>query len=217
MIKIVPILFISLATTLALRAQSDQASYDRRHAHHSWSYSGQYGPDHWQEIDPDYSSCGGTHQSPINIVPAKSIDANMSIEFHYHPFFVDLINNGHTLIERIVEPKALILNGESYSLLQFHFHTPSEHHINDKEYPMEIHFVHQNSSGAYAVLGVFVEYGEHSNPFLTHFMNTLPTHVNEELKSFEKADPQEVFPQHFEKFFFYEGSLTTPPCTEGIS
>lgn len=216
MVRLVFILLV-ISIPEVVKAQSDQLSYDRSHQHHSWSYSGQYGPDHWKELDPEYASCGGKHQSPINIVPAKSVDANMELQFHYHPFFVDLVNNGHTLIEQIVEPKALVINGDSYSLLQFHFHTPSEHHLDDKEYPMEIHFVHQNAAGAYAVLGVFVEYGTHANPFLTHFMKTLPKHVNEELKSYEKADPAEVFPKNFEKFYFYEGSLTTPPCTEGIS
>ncbi|WP_162555712.1 carbonic anhydrase [Reichenbachiella versicolor] len=214
--KILTPLLLFLSAPFIILAQEDQGSYNRKQVHHEWSYSGQYGPDHWTEIDPDYVSCGGTHQSPINIVPAMSIDAEIELEFHYHPFFVDLINNGHTLIERVVEPKALVINGEPYSLLQFHFHTPSEHHVNDGDYPMEIHFVHQNAAGVYAVLGVLVEYGDQPNPFLTHFMKSLPTHINEELKSFEKADPTEVFPKHFEKFFFYEGSLTTPPCTEGI-
>lgn len=130
---------------------------------------------------------------------------------------MDLINDGHTLIEKIVEPKALWFNETNYSLLQFHFHTPSEHHVNDKAYPMEIHFVHQSQTGEYAVVAVLVKEGTHSNHFLGHFIKNLPTHVNEEIKSFERADPMETFPKHLHRFYYYSGSFTTPPCTEGIN
>ncbi|MFY0653799.1 MAG: carbonic anhydrase family protein [Cyclobacteriaceae bacterium] len=211
-------IFLALFNIIHLtKSQNDQSLYDKKHDHHEWSYSGEYGPDHWMELDPSYSTCGGSEQSPIDIHKVECKEVNKKLEFHYHPFFVDLINNGHTLIEKIVEPKALKFDEKNYSLLQFHFHTPSEHHVDGKEYPMEIHFVHQSLDNTYAVLAVLVKEGKHKNAFLAHFMKTLPTHVNEELKSFEKADPLETFPKHFEKFYYYRGSLTTPPCTEGIN
>jgi carbonic anhydrase len=200
-----------------VKSQTDQLLYDQKHQHHSWAYEGEYGPDHWAELDPDYKSCNGEVQSPINITSGKCINSRLDIEFHYHPFFVDLVNNGHTLIEQIVEPKALVFNEEQFTLLQFHFHTPSEHHINDAEYPMEIHFVHRSGSGSYAVVAVFIKEGNESNPFLGHFMKSLPTHVGEEIRSFEKADPMETFPKKMQSFYHYTGSLTTPPCTEGIN
>ncbi|MFY0608323.1 MAG: carbonic anhydrase family protein [Cyclobacteriaceae bacterium] len=212
--------FFSLLFSLAAIAcfsQTDQALFDKHHKTHEWSYGGIYGPDHWAEIDPNFTSCNGELQSPIDIISDKSSEAHFKLEFHYHPFFVDLINNGHTLIEQIVEPKALVFQDKNYSLLQFHFHTPSEHHVNGKAYDMEIHFVHQSNDGEYAVVAVLVEEGSHRNAFLAHFMKTLPTHVNEELKALEKADPLETFPKHFHQFYYYTGSLTTPPCTEGIS
>lgn len=157
------------------------------------------------------------HQSPINIIPKEAQVADLHIEFHYHPFFADLVNTGHTLIERIVEPKAMTFNDEDYTLLQFHFHTPSEHHVMDKEYPMEIHFVHQNASGKYTVVSVLVKEGGHNNPFLQHFMKSLPTHLNEEIKSTERADPIETFPSNLNSFYYYDGSFTTPPCTEDVN
>ncbi len=198
-------------------AQTDQAYYDRNHTHHGWSYSGLEGPSHWADIDPGYSACSGEYQSPIDIDTKTSRNSDEKIEFHYHPFYVDLINNGHTLIEKIVEPKALHFKGVDYTLLQFHFHTPSEHHIDGKEFDMEIHFVHQSAEGFYAVVAILIEEGTHTNPFLAHFMNSLPTHVNEEIKTWEQADPAESLPVHPNKFYHYSGSLTTPPCTEGIN
>ncbi|MCR9250065.1 MAG: carbonic anhydrase family protein [bacterium] len=185
---------------------------------HDWSYSGEFGPEHWFEIDPEFSSCNGKSQSPINIISSNSEDTNgISLEFHYHPFFVDLINNGHTLIEKIDEEKALTFGGISYSMKQFHFHTPSEHQIDGENFAMEIHFVHQSESGKFAVVAVLIEEGEHNNHFIQHFMKSLPSHVNEELKADEKADPNETFPKHLDKFYYYSGSFTTPPCTEGIN
>ena len=197
--------------------QTDQSLFDQNHTHHTWSYWGEYGPDHWAEMDPEYEPCNGSIQSPIDILSQSLQLSKSSIEFHYHPFFVDLINNGHTLIEKIVEPKALTFNGEYYNLLQFHFHTPSEHHVNGNEFPMEIHFVHKGANGRYVVVAVFIKQGTQTNPFLAHFMRSLPTHVNEEIKTFEKADIMETFPQHLNSFYHYTGSLTTPPCTEGIT
>jgi carbonic anhydrase len=182
-----------------------------------WSYSGEYGPEHWTELDPAYADCAGISQSPIDIKSSKCSETSLSLEFHYHPFFVDLINNGHTLIDPVKEEKALTFNGEYYSLLQFHFHTPSEHHVDGKEYPMEIHFVHQNQTGRYTVVGVLVDYGEQQNQFLGHFINSLPKHVNEEIVTEEEANPIEGFPTDLQHFYYYSGSFTTPPCTEGIN
>lgn len=211
------ILLLIASTAPQLTAQSDQSLYDRHYAHHSWAYSGDYGPDHWAELDPGYRDCNGKLQSPIDIISKTCKAEKAHVEFHYHPFFVDLTNNGHTLIEKIVEPKALSLNGEEYTLLQFHFHTPSEHHVDHHAYPMEIHFVHQNQAGDYAVIAVLVEHGTQANPFLNHFMKTLPGHIHEELHSHEEVDPTEAFPKEGHRFFQYTGSLTTPPCTEGVN
>ena len=214
--KIFP--FVLIIITHLTRAQDDQSLIQSRsHSLHEWSYSGEYGASHWAELDPEYMPCQGIHQSPINIVPDKAQDANLDIEFHYHSFLADLVNNGHTLIERIIEPRALTFNHEDYTLLQFHFHTPSEHHVMGKEYPMEIHFVHQNAAGRYTVVAVLIEEGSNENRFLLHFMNVLPTHVNEEIRSKERADPIETFPAHPEDFYYYDGSFTTPPCTEGVN
>ena len=127
------ILTIMLLLSVLVKAQTDQSQYKEKE-HHEWSYHGDYGPEHWIELDPEYSPCAGMQQSPIDINSKKSLETQLDIEFHYHPFFVDLINDGHTLIERIIEPKALTLGEVDYTLLQVHFHTPSEHHVDGLEY-----------------------------------------------------------------------------------
>jgi len=212
-----PVFLINiLLISSSLFAQTDQSLFERYTRHSEWSYEGAYGPSHWAELDEQFRACSeGLMQSPINIEMNQALPKSRQLDLNYHPFYVDLINNGHTLIEKIVEPRALVFDGVSYTLLQFHFHTPSEHHINQNEYPMEIHFVHINGAKEYAVLAIFFEEKEEKNPFLDHFMNYLPTHVNEKLSSSEKVDPYETIPSDH-SFYYYEGSLTTPPCTEGV-
>lgn len=215
MIKLFPVVLVAISHFSF--SQHDQSLFQTKsEGHHQWSYAGEYGPRHWAELDVEFRPCAGVHQSPIDIVPNQALAADLHVEFHYHPFFPNLVNNGHTLIERIVEPKAMTFNGEDYTLLQFHFHTPSEHHVMGQEYPMEIHFVHQHTSGKYAVVAVLVEEGTHNNPFLHHFMKSLPSFLNEEARSLEQADPVETFPSNLDSFYYYDGSFTTPPCTEGV-
>ncbi len=198
-------------------AQDDQLLYPRkRPKHHEWSYSGLFGPEHWAELEDDYRACAGRMQSPINIVRDNCFTAELDLELHYRPFYVDLINNGHTLIENVVESKALTLNRIDYTLIQFHFHTPSEHHLNDNEYPMEMHFVHQSTHGKYLVMAVLIKDANYENPFLAHFISSLPKEVDQEIRSTEKADIYELLPPEPLSFFYYAGSLTTPPCTEGV-
>ncbi|MFY0688635.1 MAG: carbonic anhydrase family protein [Cyclobacteriaceae bacterium] len=199
-------------------AQQDQSLYRKQHlTPHKWSYDGMYGPEHWKELDEEFRTCDGILQSPINIAPDQCPEVHIDLTFHYRPFLVDLVNNGYTLIERVVELKALTFNHTDYTLLQFHFHTPSEHQVDGEGYPMEIHFVHQSSKGKYAVLAVFMEEGDKQNAFLAHFMNALPTHVMEEIRTTEQADVMETMPADPSSFYFYDGSLTTPPCTEGVN
>jgi carbonic anhydrase len=185
--------------------------------HHEWTYSGLYGPDHWAELEEEYRTCNGILQSPIDIIPVECTPAHIGLAFHYRPFTVDLLFDGHTLIERIVESRALTFNNVNYTLLQFHFHTPSEHHIDGKEFDMEIHFVHQSDKGKYAVLAVLVKKSLIPSKFLSHFMGALPTHINEEIRTSEAVDVMESIPADPKSFFYYDGSLTTPPCTEGVN
>ncbi|WP_258105391.1 carbonic anhydrase [Marinoscillum sp. MHG1-6] len=181
-----------------------------------WTYSGDQGPDHWSELNPEYSDCSGERQSPVDIDATHCINQQKELYFSYHPFYAELFNNGHTLMERIMEPKSMHFDGEEYSLVQFHFHTPSEHHINGREFPMEIHFVHKNVKGDFGVIGILIEEGASRNHFLDHFKNCIPSHASEVKRGGEMVSISEAFPAHTNNFYYYDGSLTTPPCSENV-
>lgn len=185
-----------------------------------WSYSGEHGPAHWGSVAADDAICGnGKSQSPINLAAgtAKSgKDGNFKI--NYEPGGLSLVNNGHT-VEADVSDAAdtVTFEGVSYRLAQFHFHTPSEHTLDGKSYPMEIHFVNKDASGHIVVVGVFVQAGSENTLFAPIFSD-LPataspegTHAGPPVK----VDISAVLPKE-RKAYVYMGSLTTPPCTEGV-
>ena len=128
-----------------------------------WTYEGEKGPQFWGKLDPDFSLCADGHsQSPVDIVRtspaslpklrAKFSPANLRIVHHEH--MADEINNGHTIQVNYSEGDTITLGDTDYELIQFHFHTPSEHTVHGKHYPMEMHFVHKSPSGALAVIGL---------------------------------------------------------------
>jgi len=204
-----------------------QGSFSSRAAH--WSYEGESGPSHWASLDDTYKTCGaGTHQTPVDI----AFDSNGAtqeyhigdLSFHgstiHHASFD---HNGHTVVvqgdlDHTVTGGAFF--GDHYRLLQFHFHAPSEHTFNGVIYPLEVHFVHQNpATGDLAVIGVVFEMGTHNNTWLNDLFNHLPHFVEHksegEVEYDLSIDPYAAFPEDL-SYYHYMGSLTTPPCTEGL-
>ncbi|RBW68471.1 carbonic anhydrase [Bacillus taeanensis] len=184
-----------------------------------WSYEGETGPEHWGELHPDYALCtNGTEQSPINIdtseLQASELLDDMTI--HYEPTTFTVINNGHTIQANAAEMNNSILIGEKeYQLAQFHFHTPSEHQFNDKHFEMELHFVHKNDEGKLAVLGVMIKEGKENKP-LQQLWEQMPTETTTEGKKLDQSvDILNILPEN-KTTFQYSGSLTTPPCSEGV-
>ena len=189
-----------------------------------WTYEGEKGPHFWGKLDPDFSLCADGHsQSPIDIAKtapaslpklrAKFSPANLRIVHHEH--LADEINNGHTIQVNYSEGDTMTIGDTDYELIQFHFHAPSEHTIHGKQYPMEMHFVHKSSSGTLAVIGVFIEKGAHNAAFDPIFSN-LPREKGVE-SHFEhvQVNVDDLLP-HSHKSYRYDGSLTTPPCSEGV-
>jgi carbonic anhydrase len=189
-----------------------------------WTYEGEKGPRFWGKLDPSFSLCADGHsQSPIDIansspaslpkLRAKFSPAKLQIVHHEH--FADEINNGHTIQINYSEGDTLTVGDTSYELIQFHFHAPSEHTVHGKHYPMEMHFVHKSPSGALAVVGVFIEQGAHNAAFDAIWSN-LPTQKGVE-SHFEhiQVNVDDLLP-HSHKSYRYDGSLTTPPCSEGV-
>jgi carbonic anhydrase len=196
----------------------DQAAPDEQHttSEPHWSYDGESGPTHWAEIDPAWAVCATGHrQSPIEIAQgvAPHIDG---LSFDYQPSPLDLVNNGHTVQVNYEAGSHLIVRGVSYDLLQFHFHAHSEHRLAGHFAPLEAHLVHRNASGALAVIGVLIEEGA-ANAALQSVFDNLPKqsggmlHLDTSL-----FDATELLPEAFESFH-YDGSLTTPPCSEGVN
>ena len=180
-----------------------------------WTYGGEEGPEHWGDIDPAYAVCGtGTSQSPIDIsAPSEQNLAN--IAFHYQPSEMNILNNGHTVQVNYDAGSYIELDGVRYNVAQFHYHAPSEHAIDGKLFAAEIHIVHKNADGQLAVVGIMLEDGAENSAFAP-FISNLPA---------EKADVKDAgvkinaagFLPTVQTTFRYSGSLTTPPCTEGVN
>ena len=202
-------LFVVLAGCLALPQEA-------RPVEHHWSYDGDEGPTHWGDLKPDYSVCKlGQRQSPIDIRDAKKASLP-PIQFNYKPSPLKIINNGHT-IQINYAPGSFITVGEKrYELRQFHFHHPSEEHVNGKAYDMVVHLVHADSEGQLAVVAVLLRSAS-TNPLIQRLWENLPrTEGKEESITGVEVNAAELLPKSL-GYYTFEGSLTTPPCSEGVT
>lgn len=179
-----------------------------------WGYEGHEGPGNWATLSPDYETCGiGAEQSPVDIAGFDSSSLT-PMETSFTATGGKVINNGHTLQATMDSGSFSTIDGERYDLLQFHFHTPSEHTIADRHIPMEIHFVHKNSEGGLAVIGVMVEEGA-MNSAIEPIIEALPSQVGSENELHEAFNPGSLLPTDM-SVYRYMGSLTTPPCSEKV-
>lgn len=182
-----------------------------------WAYQGHGDPAHWAELSPDFSTCKlGKIQSPIDITGAVT-GSLQPIEFHYQASPVSLWNNGHTLQINPASGNFIEVAGTRYDLLQFHFHTPSEEKVEGRAFSMVAHLVHKNAAGQLAVVAVLLEEGEQDNPFLKPFWSQLPsTPAEPKALANQTLDLAQLLPTK-QQYYSYQGSLTTPPCSEGVA
>lgn len=203
----------ALTAAFASPENSTETARTPAHAGH-WTYGGEAGPDHWADLDPANAPCKtGAQQSPVDLTGAAlaTIAAPAS---HWIPVRGGVIaNNGHTLQVNADNAGSVQLNGKDYVLKQFHFHHPSEHTIDGKAYPLEVHFVHAAPDGDLAVIGVLFEDGQ-ANPNLDALWSAAP--VSEGEARFTAALDIAKFMPAGPGAFRYEGSLTTPPCSETV-
>ncbi len=203
--------FASLALFLAI-----PQAYAGENAPH-WSYGGEDGPDHWGELSAAYHMCSeGRNQSPIDI--KVDLKAGMpKLVFDYYSTPLREINNGHSIQQNVEPGSSLIVPGRelSYELKQFHFHSPSEHTIAGRSYAMELHFVHVNEEGLVAVVGVLIEEGE-EHPVVNKLWAFMPEHAGETSEQPIGIEETNLLPPTHE-YYYYSGSLTTPPCSEGVA
>ncbi|MEZ5446992.1 MAG: carbonic anhydrase family protein [Gammaproteobacteria bacterium] len=182
-----------------------------------WTYEGEAGPEHWAELSPKYEKCGtGTRQTPIDLASSEVVPMGLEdVEFQYASAEASVVNNGHTIQVTVPEGNAIVLDGVSYGLVQFHFHTPSEHTIDGASYPLELHLVHKDESGNLAVVGVMLEKGE-KNPVLSQIWGkSLPKSEGKEVALKSPLELSALLPSD-RAAYRYLGSLTTPPCSEGV-
>ena len=202
---VLPFLFFAVAGVAS--AQS--------HAH--WDYYGKTGPLGWARLDPAYKLCAeGKEQSPIDIRGAKLNKALKPIEIHYMSASVEVENNGHTIEVHVKPGSYIVLDGVRYDLQQFHFHHPAEEAVNGKLTDMDAHLVHKSADGKLAVLAVrFSETPDDPNATLAALWQHLPTEAGKTEKDEEMINPGGLLPSD-RGYWTFMGSLTTPPCTEGV-
>ncbi|QBE62057.1 carbonic anhydrase [Pseudoduganella lutea] len=201
-----------LMLAAALAAMGSVHAADKGAAH--WEYTGKAGTAHWGELEQDFAACKlGKAQSPIDIRGAKT-GAPAPIDFHYAASTADIVNNGHTVQVNLAEGGAVHLASGDYKLVQFHFHTPSEEKINGKRYPLVAHLVHRNDAGELAVVAVLFRQGK-ENAALKPVFAGLPAHAGDHHAVAGELDLGALLPRQH-AYYAYMGSLTTPPCSEGV-
>ena len=179
-----------------------------------WSYEGAGAPENWGRLDADYALCNtGKRQSPIDIRDGIRVDLE-PIQFSYKPTSFRVTDNGHTVQVSLLGGSINLL-GTRYLLTQFHFHRPSEETINGKAYDMVAHLVHQSDQGKIAVVSVLLERGN-ENPIIQTVWNNLPLERDEDVAPpTQTLDLTQLLPEN-RAYYTYMGSLTTPPCSEGV-
>ncbi len=181
-----------------------------------WAYSGQDGPKRWAKLDAAYSACAlGHSESPINIARAEPADLP-ALKLEYQPTPLNIIDNGHTVQVNVAPGSVLMVGDKTYTLKQFHFHHPSEEHVNGKVFPLEAHLVHQDSEGHLAVVSVLFQDGP-ANPLIETLWKNIPAE-KEKVENVPSVSIQvlDLLPAD-RGYFIFAGSLTTPPCTEGVT
>lgn len=204
------------ASVIALSVISTSTLAGDGHIH--WGYRGDVGPEHCGDLTTEYATCKtGRSQSPIDInfsFMAKGVIDD--IKFVYKDISPEILNNGHTIQVSYDNGSAIKVNGLEYKLAQFHFHTPSENTVNRKHYPMEMHLVHKNDKGELAVVGFFFKKGK-QNTELKKAWDKMPTKGGaKEILAGVSINAANLLPGK-KQFGHFQGSLTTPPCSEGVS
>lgn len=220
-----------LATLMAADVVDSSPKEGATHGTHDegmpahWTYMGVEGPEHWGMLDDEYMVCeAGRAQSPINInitTPDQTAPRS-ELVLRYKPSPVHVVNNGHTVQVNYQAGSTILFNGKEYKLRQFHFHEPSEHHVEGAGYPMEMHLVHQDASGHVLVVGVLIRLGaenttlSHAGAWIQQRLGHRVPWEGEDVRSGLVMDVRDLLPKDTTHYYSYHGSLTTPPCTQGV-
>jgi carbonic anhydrase len=190
------------------------AQENNNDAHH-WSYSGKQGPKHWAELDPQFEACKkGKWESPIDVKQATISDLP-ALVFNYSGAPLNIVDNGHTVMVTYAPGSTLTVGNNKYELKQFHFHHPSEERIHGMQFDMVVHLVHQDSKGHVAVVAVLLKQGR-ENSMVGQLRAKVPAEKEHPVKLPELLiNAADILPNNL-GYYTFPGSLTTPPCTEGV-
>ena len=196
-----------------LRAEKAAARTPDGHSPH-WSYDGSGGPEAWARLNPEFAKCGtGQRQSPIDIRGGIKVDLD-PVQFDYKPVGFGVVDNGHTVQVNVGGGNAIEVQGRRYDLVQFHFHRPSEERIDGRQFDMVAHLVHKDAEGRLAVGAVLLDRGS-AHAVVQQVWNNLPLEKGEQLDARTPIDLSALLPAD-KRYYTYMGSLTTPPCSEGV-
>jgi carbonic anhydrase len=183
-------------------------------AQHHWGYSGEAAPQNWGKLDPEFATCAtGKSQSPIDISKSTPHDPT-PVRLDYKKGTTEILNNGHTVQVNYQPGSSLTLDGRSFELKQFHFHAPSENTFNGKHFPLEGHLVHADKDGNLAVVAVMFTEGA-ANPLLASLWKVMPAKEAEKRALAQPLSALQMLPSE-RHYYLFTGSLTTPPCSEGV-
>lgn len=200
--------------TLATKSGNSTSSSDAHVSVVHWGYEGEHGPESWGKLSPANAKCDlGERQSPIDIRDGIRVELD-PLSFDYKSSQFSVIDNGHTIQVNMGAGNYINVSGRSYGLVQFHFHKPSEERVNGRGSEMVVHLVHRDGSGKLAVVALLIERGK-AHPLIQSVWNNLPLEKNESVNALSNMDVSQLIPKSRD-YYTYMGSLTTPPCTEGV-
>jgi carbonic anhydrase len=209
----VPAATLAAAHRATVAAAAPAAQAAQAHAPH-WDYQGAAGPESWGALQAEFSKCAvGTRQSPIDIRDGVKVQLD-PVLFDYKPSGFRVVDNGHTVQVNLAPGNSIEVLGRRYDLLQFHFHRPSEERINGRQFDMVAHLVHKDIDGRLAVVAVLLDRGS-AHAVVQSVWNNLPLEKGEEVPAKVALDLNALLPAD-RSYYTYMGSLTTPPCSEGV-
>lgn len=201
----------AIAVCLAVATTTAEAQHEPH-----WTYSGHTGPENWGSLSPGFASCSlGRQQSPVDI-PAGTAHTAGSLDLAYAPSRLNVVNNGHTIQAMYDAGSSMKLGDARYDLIQFHFHAPSEHTVAGRHEPLELHLVHRNAEHGLAVVGVLLREGSATAAYDVLLQN-LPAAPGDSIATEGMTVDASLLLPRDRAYWSYAGSLTTPPCSEGVS